>query len=103
MTEEAESSSRATVSPLERPGVKAILIFIAAAYALSIMLSLIVGSSGGHESALVGLAYLSMFLPAVSVLIVSSATNEPPRVRWDHFPLRYLPVALFLLRIEDPQ
>jgi len=77
--------------------MKAILIFIATACALSITLSLIVGSSGGHESALIGLAYLSMFLPAVSVLIVSSATNEAPRVRWDHFPLRYLPVALFLI------
>jgi membrane protease YdiL (CAAX protease family) len=38
-----------------------------------------------------------MFLPAVSVLIVSSAMNEAPRVRWHHFPLRYLPVALFLI------
>jgi membrane protease YdiL (CAAX protease family) len=38
-----------------------------------------------------------MFLPAVSVLIVSSAMNEAPRVRWYHFPLRYLPVALFLI------
>jgi hypothetical protein len=38
-----------------------------------------------------------MFLPAVSVLIVNSAMNEAPRVSWDRFPLRYLPVALFLI------
>ena len=38
-----------------------------------------------------------MFLPSVSVLIVNLAMNEPPRIRWDHFPLRYLPVALFLI------
>jgi membrane protease YdiL (CAAX protease family) len=38
-----------------------------------------------------------MFLPAVSVLIVSSAMHEAPRLRWDHFPLRYLPIALFLI------
>jgi membrane protease YdiL (CAAX protease family) len=77
--------------------VKAILVFVATAYALSITLSLIVGLTGGHESPLIGLAYLSMFLPALSVLIVSSTMNEGPRVRWDHFPLRYLPVALFLI------
>jgi len=75
----------------------AILAFVAIAYALSIALSLIVGVTGGHESALIGLAYVSMLLPAVSVLIVSSVMNEAPRVRWDRFPLRYLPAALFLI------
>lgn len=79
--------------------MKTILVFVAIAYALSIGLSLVVGLTGGHESALIGLAYLSMFLPAVSVLIVRSAMNEAPRVRWDHFPLRYLPVALFLIPV----
>lgn len=77
--------------------MNAIVVFVATAYALSILLSLVVGLTGGHESALLGLAYLSMFLPAVSVLIVRSAMNEGPRVRWDHFPLRYLLVALFLI------
>jgi membrane protease YdiL (CAAX protease family) len=77
--------------------MKAIVAFVTTAYALSIVLSLVVGLSGGHDSPLIGLAYLSMFLPAVSVLIVNSAMNEAPRVRWDHFPLTYLPVALFLI------
>jgi len=77
--------------------MNAILVFVGTAYALSIALSLVVGLTGGHESAFIGLAYLSMFLPAVSVLIVSSAMNEGPRVRWDYFPIRYLPVALFLI------
>jgi membrane protease YdiL (CAAX protease family) len=75
----------------------AIVAFVATAYALSIALSLVVGLTGGHESALIGLEYLSMFLPAVSVMIVGGAMNEFPRVRWDRFPLRYLPVALFLI------
>ena len=79
--------------------MNSILIFVAIAYTLSIVLSLVVGLTGGHGSALIGLAYLSMFLPAVSVLIVSSAMNEAPRVRWDHFPLRYLPAALFLIPV----
>jgi uncharacterized protein len=74
-----------------------ILVYVTTAYALSIVLSLVVGLTGGYDSALIGLAYLSMFLPAVAVLIVSSAMNEAPRVRWDYLPLTYLPVALFLI------
>jgi membrane protease YdiL (CAAX protease family) len=77
--------------------MKAIFVFVATAYALSIALGLVVGLTGGNNSALIGLKYLSMFLPAVSVLIVRSALNEAPRVRWDNFPLGYLPVALFLI------
>jgi membrane protease YdiL (CAAX protease family) len=75
----------------------AITTFIGIAYGLSIALSLLIGLTGGHGSGLIGLAYLSMFLPGISVLIVTFAMNEPPRVRWDQFPLRYLPVALFLI------
>jgi hypothetical protein len=76
----------------------AIVVFVATTYSLSIVLSLIVGLTGGHESAHAGLAYVSStFLPAVAVLIVTATLNEGPRVRWDNFQLRYLPVALFLI------
>jgi hypothetical protein len=47
--------------------------FVAIVYALSIILSLVVGLTGGYESPLVGLRFLSVFIPAVTVLIVSSA------------------------------
>ena len=77
--------------------MKAILVFVATAYALSIALSLVIGFTGGHQSPLIALGYLSMFLPAVSVLIVSVTMKEPLRIRWDRLPLRYLPVALFLI------
>jgi len=77
--------------------MKGIFVYVASAYALSIALSLVVGLTGGYHSALIGLAYLSMFLPAVAVLIVSSVMNDAPRVRWDYLPLRYLPVALFVI------
>jgi membrane protease YdiL (CAAX protease family) len=77
--------------------MKAIIAFVATAYGLSVALSLVVGLTGGHESSLIGLGYLSMFLPAVSVLIVNFAMHEPPRIRWDRFPPKYLPVALFLI------
>ncbi len=77
--------------------MKAILVFAATAYTLSIALSLLIGFTGGHQSPLVALGYLSMFLPAVSVLIVSVTMKEAPRIRWDRLPLRYLPLALFLI------
>ncbi|HYZ84819.1 MAG TPA: hypothetical protein VE621_10465 [Bryobacteraceae bacterium] len=77
--------------------MKAITTFVTSAYGLSVVLSLFIGLTGGHESPFIGLAYLSMFLPATSVLIVTFAMNEPARVRWNHFPLRYLPLALFLI------
>lgn len=77
--------------------MKGILVYVTTTYALSIALSLVVGLTGGYDSALIGLAYLSMFLPALAVLIASSAMNDAPRVRWDYLPLRYLPVALFLI------
>jgi membrane protease YdiL (CAAX protease family) len=74
-----------------------IFIFVAMAYALSIALSLVIGLTGGHNSPLIGLAYVSMFLPAIAVLVVSSAMNEGPRARWNSVPLKYLPAALFLI------
>jgi membrane protease YdiL (CAAX protease family) len=77
--------------------MRPVIVFIATAYGLSVALSLVIGLTGGHSSALIGLAYLSMFLPALSVLIVNLVTHDPPRISWYRFPLRYLPVALFLI------
>lgn len=77
--------------------MSAILVFVSIAYALSGVLSLIVGFTGGYKSALINLRYLSMVLPAVAVLIVNGAMKEAGRVQWDRFPLRYLPVVLFLI------
>lgn len=77
--------------------MKPIAAFHAICFALSIALSFAVGLTGGHESPIVGLAWLTMFLPAIAVLVVNFTMNEPPRVRWDRFPTRYLPAALFLI------
>jgi uncharacterized protein len=77
--------------------MKAIVAFVAIAYTLSLGLSLVIGLTGGHQSSLIGFGYLSMFLPAASVLIVTLTMKEGPLVHWHRFPLRYLPVALFLI------
>jgi membrane protease YdiL (CAAX protease family) len=78
--------------------MSAIVVFVATTYSLSIGLSLVVGLAGGDDSAFRGLAYVSStFLPAVAVVIVAATLNEGPRMRWDNLPLRYVPVALFLI------
>jgi membrane protease YdiL (CAAX protease family) len=76
--------------------VKPILAFVATAYGLSVALSLVVGLTGGYDSPLIGLRYLSMFVPGIAVLIVGSAMDEKPIIR-SEFPFRYVPVALFLI------
>jgi membrane protease YdiL (CAAX protease family) len=73
--------------------------FVVIAYALSITLSLVVGLTGGYESPLIGLRYLSMFIPAVAMLVVNSAMNEDLQVDWNRLPLKYVPLALLLLPV----
>src|SRR5690242_15809636 len=75
----------------------AIAAFLVVCYGLSITLSLVIGTTGAHESPIRGLGNLSMLLPAVAVLFVTLTRNEPARVQWRTFPMRYLPVALFLI------
>jgi uncharacterized protein len=77
--------------------MSAILVFVGVCYGLSLAFSLVIGFTGGHQSALIGLSYFSMFVPAVAVVVVNSARHEPPRVNWTLFPIRYLPAALFLI------
>jgi CAAX protease family protein len=96
----ATQRSLLSMDARDPPGVNvdaAMLAFVAIAYALSIALSLVVGLTGGYESPLAGLRFLSMFIPAVAVLIVRSAMNEDVRIDWDRLPLKYIPVALLLL------
>jgi membrane protease YdiL (CAAX protease family) len=92
------AGSHAGPSGPER-GLTSFAVFVATAYALPIALSLVVGLTGGHESRLIGLAYLSMFLPAISVVVLHSTMGAAPRVDWDRFPLRYLPAALFIIPV----
>ncbi|MFA5910559.1 MAG: CPBP family intramembrane glutamic endopeptidase [Vicinamibacterales bacterium] len=76
---------------------RAILVFVAIAYALSIALSLVVGLTGGHASPIAGLGFLSMFIPATAVLVVRFAMGERvSSVGLSRFPLKYLPLVLLM-------
>src|SRR5437762_13805924 len=79
--------------------MSAIVIFVAVAYALSGALSVVVWATGGYQSPLVGLGFVTMFLPTLAVLIVRSALNEGLAIDWNRLPARYLPLALFLIPI----
>lgn len=75
-----------------------ILVFLSIAYALSISLSLLIGLTGGNRSRWVALGYLSMLIPAVSVLATKMVVRDAQRtVGWNRLPFRYLPAALFLM------
>jgi membrane protease YdiL (CAAX protease family) len=79
---------------------RAVLVFIAIAYTLSIALSLLIGLTGGYRSRWIGLGYVSMLLPAVSLLITNAVVRDRQRViGWDRFPFKYLPLALFLMPV----
>src|SRR5260370_32137540 len=79
---------------------RAVLVFIAIAYTLSIALSLVIGLAGGYRSRWIGLGYLSMLLPAVSVLTTNAVVRDRGRgIGWDRFPLKYVPLALFLIPV----
>jgi membrane protease YdiL (CAAX protease family) len=78
---------------------RAILIFIGITYASSIALGLLIGVTGGFESALIQLRFLSMLIPALAVLVVRSLTNERSQLEWNRLPLKYVPLALLLMPV----
>lgn len=76
------------------------LIFVVIAYALSIALSLFIGSSGGYQSRFVRFGYISMVIPTISLLLTNSICREKVRtIGWNRLPLRYLPLALFMMPV----
>ncbi len=77
--------------------MNAIICFVAVSYTLSIGLSLLVGLTGGSDSQLIGFGYAAMFFPAMALVIVRSATGARLRIDWERLPLKYVPVALFLM------
>jgi membrane protease YdiL (CAAX protease family) len=74
-----------------------IVVFVAIAYGLSIALSLIIALTGGYQSRLIGLAFVSMLIPAIAVVIVDLTMNEPVASGWNRMPLAYIPLALLLI------
>jgi membrane protease YdiL (CAAX protease family) len=77
---------------------RAILVFVAITYVLSMALAFAVGLTGGYESRLAGLGPVAMLFPAIAVLVVRFAMKEKvPSIGWSRFPLNYLPLVLLLM------
>src|SRR3982751_6148401 len=75
-----------------------LIIFIAITFGLSILLSLLIGLTGGHESKFIWLQFASMPIPAFAVLIMINIYKAPiDEPGWNKFPMPWLPVALFLM------
>jgi uncharacterized protein len=75
-----------------------LITFIAISFGLSILLSLFIGFTGGHESRFISLGYASMLIPAIAVLIMNYAFKVPPgKPGWNKFPTIWLPLALLLM------
>lgn len=80
-------------------GQKPLASFLLIAFGGSLALSLFVALTGGGSSAFVGkLGPLAMLLPALGVLCVRVVFQaRVPDAGWRRFPIRWLPVALFVL------
>jgi|1186.fasta_scaffold319096_2 hypothetical protein len=75
-----------------------LLVFIATTYSLSILLSLFIGFTGGHESKFILLQFASMLIPAVAVLIMNNFFKAPlEEIKWNKLPVYWLPLALLLM------
>src|SRR5215218_4476066 len=73
-------------------------LFISITFGLSILLSLFIELTGGHESKFIWLQFASMPIPAFAVLIMTyvfkAPTDEPG---WNRLPIKWLLPALFLM------
>src|SRR5689334_24875676 len=40
-----------------------------------------------------------MLFPTMATLVMRLTRNENPRIKWDRFPLKYIPIALLLMPV----
>jgi membrane protease YdiL (CAAX protease family) len=75
-----------------------LLVFIAITFSLSVLLSLFIGFTGGHESKFIWLQFASMPIPAVAVLLMNQLFKAPVKeIEWNKLPVYWLLLALLLM------
>jgi membrane protease YdiL (CAAX protease family) len=81
--------------------MKAVWVYVALAYALSIALSIFIWLTGGYESRFIAVSYVSMFFPAAAAFMVSRWMNAPfDRLSGERkFSAWYFALALFLMPV----
>lgn len=66
------------------------IYFLLISFGLSILISLIVMLTGGHASKYIGIGYVSMFIPAIAVVIMKLFFKaETGAVDWNKFPVKW--------------
>jgi membrane protease YdiL (CAAX protease family) len=78
---------------------RAVVTFIVVVYAVSVALSLLVGLTGGHESAFAGIGFGVMVLPTIAAILVQSMGKGTLQIDWRRFPVSFLPPALLLIPV----
>jgi CAAX protease family protein len=78
-------------------GQKSLCIFVIITYLLGIVLSVFIAVTGGHESRFILSGYLSMFIPAIAVLIMDTIFKDPLNINWNQLPVKWILPALFLM------
>jgi uncharacterized protein len=77
-----------------------LIIFLVITFGLSISLSILVGLTGGTQSSLQNIGILAMFFPALAIIAVKFIFKTPISYSgWRNFPLKWLPIALFIFPI----
>lgn len=77
---------------------KHLFIFIAITFSLSILLSLFIGLTGGHESKFIWMQFATMPIPAIAVLIMTNVFKAPvTEIKWNKFSARWFVLALLLM------
>jgi len=77
-----------------------LLAFIAITFSLSILLSLIIGATGGYESKFISLQFASMPIPAIATLMMTNYFKAPIKeIKWNKLPVYWLVLALLLMPV----
>ena len=76
---------------------RAIVAFVAIAYALSFALGLLVWLTDGHQSPFAAAGFAAMLVPTIAAVLVRSLTHEGLRIDWSRFPVSFLPAALLMI------
>jgi membrane protease YdiL (CAAX protease family) len=76
---------------------RSLIVFLSVAMGGSVLLSVAIGLSGGQQSPLARFAVLSMFMPALGVMVTRLTVGDQLNIKRARSPLLWVPVALLLV------
>ncbi|MEM7034999.1 MAG: CPBP family intramembrane glutamic endopeptidase [Chloroflexota bacterium] len=80
--------------------LRPLMVFVGVTYGLSILLSIVIGLTGGKDSNLIGLGFGAFFFPAIAVLVVRYGFDARiADAGWRKFSIIWLLAALFIIPI----